>query len=172
VELAERFPADFIWGAATAAYQIEGAWNADGKGESIWDVFCRRPGAVLNGDRGEVACDHYRRYAEDIGLMRDLGLDAYRFSVSWPRILPAGTGRAEPRGLDFYDRLVDQLLASDIRPFLTLYHWDLPQALQDRGGWAAEDAPEWFAAFASVVADRLGDRVADVMTLNEPEVVA
>ena len=172
MELAERFPADFIWGAATAAYQIEGAWNADGKGESIWDVFCRRPGAVLNGDRGEVACDHYRRYAEDVGLMRDLGLDAYRFSVSWPRILPAGTGQVEPRGLDFYDRLVDELLASDIRPFLTLYHWDLPQALQDRGGWAAEDAPEWFAAFASVVADRLGDRVADVMTLNEPEVVA
>jgi beta-glucosidase len=172
VQLARRFPQDFVWGAATAAYQIEGAWDADGKGESIWDAFCHAPGNVLNGDTGDVACDHYNRYAEDVELMADLGLKAYRFSVSWPRILPGGVGRIEPRGLDFYDRLVDELLARDIQPFPTLYHWDLPQALQKHNGWTAKDAPQWFADYAAVVAARLGDRVTRWTTLNEPEVVA
>jgi beta-glucosidase len=171
-DLAARFPPAFVWGAATAAYQIEGAWNEDGKGESIWDVFSHAPGNVLDGETGDVACDHYHRLAADIALMAELGLKAYRFSVSWPRILPDGVGRVESRGLDFYDRLVDGLLAHEIRPFLTLYHWDLPQALQDRGGWAADEAPQWFAEYASTVAEKLADRVSDWATLNEPEVVA
>jgi beta-glucosidase len=170
--LAHRFPRDFVWGAATSAYQIEGAWDSDGKGPSIWDVFCRKAGAVVNGDTGEIACDHYHRYPEDVELMASLGLGAYRFSVSWPRVLPEGTGRVEPRGLDFYDRLVDALLERGIRPFGTLYHWDLPQALQGRGGWAAADAPAWFGEFAALMAARLGDRVHDWATLNEPQVVA
>jgi beta-glucosidase len=171
-ELAARLAPDFLWGAATAAYQIEGAWNEDGKGPSIWDTFSHTPGKVLNGDTGDVACDHYHRYRDDVELMAELGLDAYRFSVSWPRILPDGAGRIEPRGLDFYDRLVDELLAHGVRPFLTLYHWDLPEALQQRGGWGAREAPAWFAGYASVVAERLGDRVGHWATLNEPEVVA
>ena len=163
--LAERFPRDFVWGTATSAYQIEGAWNEDGKGLSIWDTFCRAPGAILDGNTGEVACDHYHRYRTDVDLMADLGLDAYRFSISWPRVLPDGVGRVEQRGLDFYDRLVDALLERGLRPFVTLYHWDLPQALQDRGGWSAEQAPGWFAEYAAVVAARLGDRVRDWATL-------
>jgi beta-glucosidase/6-phospho-beta-glucosidase/beta-galactosidase len=170
--LAARFAPVFLWGAATAAYQIEGAWNHEGKGKSIWDSFSHTPGRVSNGDTGDVACDHYHRYREDVALMAELGLDAYRFSVSWPRILPEGVGPVESRGLDFYERLVDELLAHEIRPFLTLYHWDLPDALQQRGGWTADDVPAWFAEYASVVADRLGDRVTDWATLNEPEVVA
>jgi beta-glucosidase len=170
--LARLFPPDFSWGAATAAYQIEGAWDADGKGESIWDVFSRVPGAVADGDTGEVACDHYRRYREDVALMAELGLTAYRFSVSWPRVLPAGTGTANEAGLDFYDRLVDELLARGIRPLPTLYHWDLPQALQERGGWTSPDSPEWFGEYVHVVAARLADRVTEWITLNEPGVVA
>ena len=169
--LAQRFPPGFLWGTATAAYQIEGAWEADGKGLSIWDEFCRRPGAVRNGDTGEVACDHYARYREDVELMAGLGLNAYRFSISWPRVLPAGEGEPNEAGLAFYARLVDALLERGIRPFVTLYHWDLPLALHERGGWEASEAPGWFAGYARLVAERLGDRVRDWITLNEPEVV-
>jgi beta-glucosidase len=171
-ELASRFPGDFTWGAATSAYQIEGAHDADGRGRSIWDVFCRVPGAIANGETGDVACDHYRRYREDVGLMAELGLGAYRFSVSWPRVLPEGRGRANDAGLDFYDRLVDTLLEHGIRPLVTLYHWDLPQALQERGGWGEPEVVERFAEYAELVGRRLGDRVADWVTLNEPAVSA
>lgn len=166
------FPSDFLWGAATAAYQIEGAWNADGKGESIWDRFSHTPGKIDNGDTGDVACDHYHRYAEDIALMRQLGLKAYRFSISWPRVIPARQGAVNPAGLDFYDRLVDGLLAADIQPFVTLYHWDLPQALQDGGGWGNRDVCGYFADYAATVVRRLGDRVRYWVTLNEPAVSA
>jgi beta-glucosidase len=171
-DIARGFPPGFLWGAATAAYQIEGAWDADGKAASIWDEFCRRPGAIQAGDNGEVACDHYRLWRHDVDLMAELGLTAYRFSVSWPRVIPNGTGTPNPRGLDFYDRLVDALLARGIRPLVTLYHWDLPQALQERGGWMAAESPSWFAAYAHEVARRLGDRVLEWATINEPEVVA
>jgi beta-glucosidase len=169
--LADRFPPGFLWGAATAAYQIEGAWDADGKGASIWDEFCRRPGAITDGETGEVACDHYHRYGEDVALMADLGLNAYRFSISWPRVLPAGEGAPNEAGLAFYDRLADTLVEHGIRPFATLYHWDLPLALHERGGWEADEAPGWFAEYARLVAQRLGDRVRDWITLNEPEVI-
>jgi beta-glucosidase len=161
-------PPDFVWGVATSAYQIEGAVDADGRKPSIWDTFCRVPGAIDGGDTGDVACDHYRRWPEDVSLLRRLGVDAYRFSVAWPRILPDGTGRPNPPGLAFYDRLVDELLTAGIRPFATLYHWDLPQALQDRGGWPARSTAEAFAEYAAVVAAALGDRVTDWMTINEP----
>ncbi len=166
------FPDDFLWGAATAAYQIEGGWNADGKGESIWDRFCHTPDHIENGDTGDVACDHYHRWREDVALMQRLGLSAYRFSVSWPRVIPAGRGAVNPPGLDFYDRLVDALLAAGIQPFLTLYHWDLPQALQDMGGWGARDTCGYFADYADRLARRLGDRVRHWATFNEPWVVA
>jgi beta-glucosidase len=169
--LEDRFPPGFLWGAATAAYQIEGAWDADGKGPSIWDEFCRRPGAIRDGDDGRVACDHYARYREDVELMVELGLDAYRFSISWPRVLPAGDGTPNDAGLAFYDRLVDALLEVGIRPFVTLYHWDLPLALHARGGWEAAEAPDWFADYARLVVERLGDRVQDWITINEPEVI-
>ena len=170
--IARAFPSGFWWGASTAAYQIEGAWDADGKGASIWDEFCRRPGAIQAGDSGEVACDHYRLWRRDLDLMAELGLTAYRFSVSWPRVIPDGTGPPNQAGLDFYDRLVDALLESGIRPLVTLYHWDLPQALQERGGWTSAESPSWFAAYAHQVARRLGDRVPEWATINEPEVVA
>ena len=163
----DRAP-DFVWGAATSAYQIEGAVQEDGRTPSIWDTFCRKPGAIDNGDTGDVACDHYHRWPEDIGLMQALGLDAYRFSIAWPRVLPGGYGRVNTAGVDFYDRLVDGLLAAGIRPYATLYHWDLPQVLEDAGGWPNRDTAYHFAEFASVVADRLGDRVADWFTVNEP----
>jgi beta-glucosidase len=166
------FPPDFLWGAATASYQIEGAVREDGRGISIWDTFSHTPGKTKNGDTGDVADDHYHRWQEDIALMRDLGLDAYRFSVAWPRIIPAGRGAVNQAGLDFYDRLVDGLLAAGIQPFVTLYHWDLPQALQDAGGWANRDTAPAFADYAEVVARRLGDRVRAWITLNEPWVVA
>jgi beta-glucosidase len=159
---------DFVWGAATSAYQIEGAVQEDGRAPSIWDTFCRIPGVIDNGDTGDIACDHYHRWQQDIGLMRDLNLQAYRFSIAWPRVLPEGTQRVNRAGLDFYDRLVDGLLAAGIRPYATLYHWDLPQALQDRGGWPSRDTAYAFAEFASVVATRLGDRVGDWFTVNEP----
>jgi beta-glucosidase len=162
------FPLGFTFGAATAAYQIEGAVDADGRGRSIWDTFSHTPGRTHLGQTGDVAVDHYRRYREDVALLAELGLPAYRFSVAWPRVLPEGTGRVEPRGLDFYRRLVDELLAHDVEPWLTLYHWDLPQALQDRGGWANRDAAGWFADYAAVVVDALGDRVRHWSTLNEP----
>ncbi len=171
-DLASRFPADFVWGAATAAYQIEGAVDEDGRGESIWDRFCATPGKVRNGETGVVACDFYHRYPEDIALMRELGLGGFRFSIAWSRILPEGTGRVNEAGLDFYDRVVDELLAGGIEPFVTLYHWDLPQALEDRGGWPARETVDAFAEYAEVVARRLGDRVRSWMTHNEPQVAA
>ncbi len=163
-----RFPPGFLWGTATASYQIEGAWQADGKGESIWDRFSHTPGKVLNGEAGDVACDHYHRWREDIALMHNLGLQAYRFSIAWPRVLPAGYGKVNPAGLGFYSRLVDELLAAGIRPFATLYHWDLPQVLQDRGGWPARATAEAFVEYADIVSRHLGDRVKDWITLNEP----
>ncbi|RMF03323.1 MAG: beta-glucosidase [Chloroflexi bacterium] len=166
------FPNDFTWGCATASYQIEGAWNEDGKGPSIWDTFSHTPGRVKNGDTGDVACDHYHRWAEDIKLMTSLNLQAYRFSISWPRILPQGRGQVNPAGLDFYSRLVDGLLEAGITPFVTLYHWDLPQALQDEGGWANRATAEAFVEYANVVSRHLGDRVKHWITHNEPWVVA
>jgi beta-glucosidase len=172
------FPKDFVWGTATAAYQIEGAADADGKGESVWDRFCSTPGKIDDsGDRriandGRVACDHYRRWKADLDLMASLGLKAYRFSLSWPRILPLGSGSPNPRGLEFYDRLVDGMLERGIRPFATLFHWDLPQALQDRGGWASRGTIDAFLAYADCATRRLGDRVKDWMTINEPWVYA
>jgi beta-glucosidase len=162
------FPVDFVWGAATAAYQIEGAANLDGRGESIWDRFAHTPGRIADGSDGDVACDHYHRYREDVGIVAGLGLDAYRFSVAWPRVMPDGTGAVNERGLDFYDRLVDELLARGIAPHATLYHWDLPQVLEDRGGWPVRATAEAFADYAAVVAARLGDRVGHFATLNEP----
>lgn len=160
--------AGFRWGAATAAYQIEGATNEDDRGPSIWDTFARTPGRILNGDTGEEAIDHYHRYESDVDIMREIGLDAYRFSVAWPRIQPNGRGPANQRGLDFYRRLVDELLSKDIEPWLTLYHWDLPQTLEDAGGWPERDTAYRFAEYASIVYEALGDRVRNWITLNEP----
>jgi beta-glucosidase len=168
----DPFPFGFLWGASTAAYQIEGAWNEDGKGESIWDRFCHTSGRIANDDTGDVACDHYHRWREDVGLMKELGLQAYRFSVSWSRVLPDGRGSANPAGLDFYDGLVDGLLEASIEPFLTLYHWDLPQALQDQGGWPSRHTAEAFVEYADLVSRRLGDRVKYWTTFNEPFVSA
>jgi beta-glucosidase len=162
-----RFPPDFVWGAATASYQIEGAVDADGRTPSIWDTFSRIPGAIVDGDTGDVACDHYRRMPEDVALMRELGLGSYRFSVAWPRVRPDG-GPVNQAGLDFYRRLVDELLAAGIEPWLTLYHWDLPQALEDAGGWTNRDTALRFAEFALTVHDAVGDRVPTITTLNEP----
>jgi beta-glucosidase len=162
------FPPDFLWGAATSAYQIEGAVHEDGRALSMWDRFAAMPGTTYQGQTGEIAADHYHRMEEDVALMAQLNLNAYRFSLSWPRILPQGTGAVNERGLDFYDRLVDTLLASGIRPIATLYHWDLPVALQDRGGWLVRDTAYAFADYAEVVARRLGDRVDLWLTQNEP----
>ena len=162
------FPPGFVFGAATAAYQIEGAADEDGRGRSIWDTYSHTPGRTFGGHTGDVAVDHYHRSGDDVALMSELGLSAYRFSVSWPRVLPEGAGRVEQRGLDFYRRLVDQLLEAGIDPWLTLYHWDLPQALQDRGGWADRDTAARFADYAAVVVDALRDRVRHWSTLNEP----
>jgi beta-galactosidase len=166
------FPPSFVWGAATAAYQIEGAVAEDGRGESIWDRFCATPGKVRNGDTGAVACGFYHRYRDDVALMRELGLRAFRFSVAWPRILPDGRGTVNEAGLDFYDRLVDELLANGIEPFLTLYHSDLPVALEDAGGWPERSTAEAFCELAEAVARRLGDRVTHWITQNEPWVTA
>ncbi|MGL5819714.1 MAG: GH1 family beta-glucosidase [Phycicoccus sp.] len=165
---ARAFPPGFLWGAATASYQVEGAHDEDGRSPSIWDTFARQPGRVANGDTGDVACDHYHRMPTDVALMAELGLDAYRFSVAWPRVIPTGTGAANPAGLAFYDRLVDSLLEHGIRPFVTLYHWDLPQVLDDRGGWLNRDVAEWFAEYAATAVGALGDRVRNWTTLNEP----
>ena len=167
-----RFGPDFVWGAATSCYQIEGAATEDGRGPSIWDRFARLPGKVLNGDTGDVACDHYHRYRDDVRLMRELGLDAYRFSIAWPRVLPEGRGRANAAGLDFYDRLVDTLLEAGIAPWACLHHWDLPVALSDRGGWESRDIAGWFADYAHLMADRLADRARHWFTFNEPNVLA
>jgi len=166
------FPTGFLWGAATASYQIEGAHDEAGKGESIWDRFSHTPGKIWGGDTGDVACDHYHRVAEDVALMQKLGLQAYRFSVSWPRILPQGKGKVNRAGIEFYDRLVDRLMDVGIVPFVTLYHWDLPQALQDMGGWANRDVAYYFRDYAAIVADALGDRVRHWITHNEPWVTA
>lgn len=171
--LAQRFPADFIWGAATSAYQIEGAVNADGRGPSIWDEFCRLPGAIADGSSGEVACDHYHRLESDLDLMQRLGIPAYRFSIAWPRVRPDGGRIDNEQGLAFYDRLVDGLLSRGIQPFATLYHWDLPARLQrERGGWTDRSTAEAFADYAATVALRLGDRVSSFTTHNEPWVTA
>ena len=166
------FPPEFVWGAATAAYQIEGAWNEDGKGESIWDRFSHTPGRVHQGDTGDIACDHYHRWAGDIDIMKSLGLKAYRFSISWPRVYPSGRGQVNSAGLDFYDHLVDGLLEAGIDPYVTLYHWDLPQVLQDEGGWTARATTEAFVEYADTLSKRLGDRVKYWVTLNEPFVSA
>lgn len=168
--MTHRFPERFVWGAATSAYQIEGATKRDGRGASIWDSFCHTPGKIADGSNADVACDHYSRWREDVALMRELGLGAYRFSIAWPRVLPEGVGRVEPRGLDFYSRLVDALLEADIQPFVTLYHWDLPLALHERGGWTERDVASWFGEYARVVGEHLGDRVRHFITLNEPQV--
>ncbi|WP_344534927.1 GH1 family beta-glucosidase [Streptomyces levis] len=161
-------PDDFLWGTATSAYQIEGAVAEDGRAPSIWDTFSHTPGKTAGGDHGDVACDHYHRWREDIALMRQLGVNAYRLSIAWPRVVPGGDGTVNPKGLAFYDELIDGLLEAGITPSVTLYHWDLPQALQDRGGWPERDTALAFADYASVVAERLGDRVSHWATLNEP----
>jgi beta-glucosidase len=166
------FPRDFVWGAATAAYQIEGAANADGRGESIWDRFCRTPGKVANGDTGDRACDHYHRWPEDLDLMASLGVGAYRFSIAWPRIQPEGRGAANGKGIDFYRRLVDGMLERGITPLATLYHWDLPQRLQDDGGWASREIVDRFADYAGLVFEGLGDLVDTWITHNEPWVTS
>jgi beta-glucosidase len=163
-----KFPDGFLWGTATASYQIEGATKADGRGESIWDRFAATPGKVLNGDTGDPACDSYHRYQEDVALMKAMNNNAYRFSIAWPRIIPDGDGQVVEAGLDYYDRLVDTLLAAGIAPVVTLYHWDLPQALQDKGGWANRDTIEAYTRYADVTVSRLGDRVKYWATFNEP----
>jgi beta-glucosidase len=164
----QDFGDDFTWGVAHASYQVEGAWDVDGKGPSIWDTFTHGGGRVRNRATGDVACDFYHRYEGDTDLVRELGFDAQRLSISWPRVLPDGTGRINEPGLDFYDRVVDACLERGVEPWVTLYHWDLPQALQDRGGWADRDVVGWFEDYVQVVAERLGDRVKDWMVFNEP----
>jgi beta-glucosidase len=159
---------EFVWGVATSSYQIEGAANEGGRGQSIWDTFCKVPGKVANFDNGDIACDHYHRYKEDLDLMKWMGVKAYRFSVAWPRVIPDGVGRVNEMGLDFYDRLIDSLLEREIAPWLTMYHWDLPEALQIRGGWNNREVVEWFGEYAEVLTSRFGDRVKNWMTLNEP----
>jgi beta-glucosidase len=158
----------FLWGVSTSSFQIEGAAHVDGRGDSIWDTYCRQQGRIKGGDTGDIACDHYHRFGEDIALMRDLGIDAYRFSISWPRLLPRGRGAANEPGLAFYDRLIDALLAADIEPWICLYHWDLPQALHELGGWQNRDIAGWFADYAALVGRRYGDRVRRFATFNEP----
>ena len=165
------FPKNFTWGAAAAAYQIEGAWNEDGRAPSVWDVFSQQPGKIFDNHNGNVACDHYHRWRDDIRLMQEGGLQAYRLSLSWPRIQPLGTGKVNAAGLAFYDRLIDGLLDAGITPWVTLYHWDLPQALQQRGGFLNRDLVEWFGDYATLVANKLGDRVKHWMTFNEPPVI-
>jgi beta-glucosidase len=167
-----KFPMDFVWGAATASYQIEGAWNEDGKGESIWDRFCHTPGNVQDGDTGDIACDHYHHWEEDLNAMKKLGLKAYRFSTAWPRVLPGGRGVINEAGLDFYSKMVDRLLKLEIEPYVTLYHWDLPQKLQDEGGWTSRAVVDAFVEYADVVSRALGDRVKNWITFNEPWVSA
>jgi beta-glucosidase len=166
------FPTDFIWGAATSSYQIEGAAQEDGRGASIWDTFSKTPGKVANGDTGDIANDHYHRYPQDIGLMKEIGLQGYRFSFAWPRMFPQGDGVREERGFDFYDRLIDSVLEAGIEPLATLYHWDLPQALEDRGGWVHRDIVSRFADYSTAVVERFGDRVKKFTPINEPWVVA
>ncbi len=165
------FPEGFIWGAASSSYQIEGGGLADGKGLNIWDVFCKKEGVIANGDTGEVSTDHYHRYKEDVALMKSMGLTGYRLSISWPRVLPDGTGKPNEAGIAFYERLIDELLAAGITPFVTLFHWDLPYALYHRGGWLNEDITDWYADYATLIMERLSDRVSNWFTTNEPNVV-
>ncbi|MGR8933458.1 MAG: GH1 family beta-glucosidase [Gammaproteobacteria bacterium] len=164
------FPGDFIWGVSSSAYQIEGAAQENGRAPGVWDTFCRMKGRINNDDNAETACDHYHRYTEDVSLMRDLGLDAYRFSISWPRVMPRGCGGCNDKGLDFYDRLIDSLLTAGIEPWVCLYHWDFPQALADKGGWINRDSVGWFADYTMLVARRYGDRVKRWATFNEQSV--
>ena len=163
------FPKGFVWGVATASYQIEGGAYEDGKGLSVWDTLCRKPGAIWNHQNGDIASDHYHRYKEDVALMKSLGVQAYRLSISWPRILPEGTGVVNAAGLDFYDRLIDELCAAGITPYVTLFHWDYPYELYCRGGWLNPSSPDWFADYTQTVVKELGDRVNYWMTLNEPQ---
>ena len=163
-----KFPEGFLWGTATASYQIEGAFDVDGRGVSIWDTFSKTPGKVVNGDTGDNACDHYNRFDEDIAIMKDLGVKAYRFSIAWPRLFPQGDSVREERGFDFYNRLINALIAADIEPMVTLYHWDLPQSLEDQGGWANREIVEKFAHYAQACAQAFGDRINSWITLNEP----
>lgn len=163
-----KFSDDFLWGAATASYQIEGAWNEDGKGKSIWDEYCEKDGAIRNGDSGKIACDHYHRYKEDIAIMKKIGIKAYRFSVSWPRILPDGTGEVNQKGIDFYNDLIDELIKNGIEPVMTIYHWDLPLELHYKGGWLNPEIADWFSEFAKVIAENYTDRVKKIITINEP----
>ena len=164
------FAADFVWGAAAASYQIEGASREDGKGPSVWDVMSREPGKIWEGNTGDVSCDHYHRYEEDVRLMWEIGLKAYRLSISWPRVMPNGTGTVNEKGLAFYDRLVDVLLENGVQPWVTLFHWDYPYPLFQRGGWLNPDSSDWFAEYAQAIVDKLSDRVSCWMTLNEPQV--
>jgi beta-glucosidase len=166
--LSYEFPKNFWWGAATSAYQVEGAWNQDGRGESIWDRFAHTPGKIKNGDNGDQACDHYHRFRDDIALMRELNLNTYRFSLSWSRIQPPGSGRPNSCGIDFYNRLIDSLLEAKIRPFVTIYHWDLPQKLEDSGGWPQRDTAQRFADYVEIVGRAFADRVSDWTLFNEP----
>jgi beta-glucosidase len=164
------FPDNFVWGAAAASYQVEGAAYEDGKGLSVWDMMCRRPGKIFEGNTGDVGCNHYHRYGEDARLMGEIGLKAYRLSICWPRVIPEGTGRVNEKGLDFYDRLVDALLEHGVQPWVTLFHWDYPYSLFLRGGWLNPDSSDWFAEYTQVIVDRISDRVTHWMTLNEPQV--
>ena len=167
-----RRPNRFLWGAATSSFQIEGAVDQGGRGPSIWDTFCRQPGAIADGTNGDIACDHYHRFEEDLDLLQWMGVDTYRFSIAWPRIQPTGRGPANPEGIAFYNRLVDGLLKRGIEPAVTLYHWDLPQALEDEGGWRARSIVDRFVAYADLVSQALGDRVKLWITHNEPWCVA
>jgi beta-glucosidase len=164
------FPPNFVWGVASSSYQIEGAAHEDGRGESIWDTFCRKEGAIWQGQTGDVACDHYHRYKEDVALIKEIGARAYRLSIAWPRVMPDGTGRINDKGLDFYSRLIDELIANNITPYVTLFHWDYPQALFERGNWLQRESADWFSDYVAVVTDHLSDRVQHWMTLNEPQV--
>lgn len=166
--MSSTFPVDFTWGTATASYQIEGAFDVDGRGASIWDTFSKTPGKVVNGDSGDIACDHYNRFEEDIALMKDLGVSAYRFSIAWSRLFPQGDSVREERGFIFYNRLIDSLIAAGIEPMVTLYHWDLPQALEDKGGWADRSIIDAFADYAAACAEAFGDRITTWITINEP----
>ncbi len=166
------FPKDFLWGTAYAAFQVEGGWDEDGKGPSIWDDFCHSPGHVKNGDTGDIACDSYHRLEEDIAAMKTIGAKVHRFSVSWPRIQPEGAGKPNGKGLDYYDRMVDSLLEAGITPWMTLYHWDLPSALQAKGGWLNRDIVDIFGEYSAILAARFSDRVKTFMPINEPQCIA
>jgi beta-glucosidase len=163
------FPKNFTWGVATAAYQIEGAPYKTGGGKSIWDMYCARPGVTFEGNNADIACDHYNRFKEDVALMKDLGVQGYRFSIAWPRVLPSGTGKVSAEGLGFYDKLVDELIGAGIEPYITLFHWDYPYDLYCKGGWLNRDSIDWFSDYTKIVVERLSDRVSHWITLNEPQ---